>query len=176
MRSTSKFVLKLKRVIQLIYYNKLTTSYDSAISFCRIYTLILPQILLLLAVAKARKGAKENRAINSNFANSLRKFSPSLHASNRVFDLLKCKGRELKELRNFILSQGLQISAISSFNGFIKRANWHPNGVKMAIFSQKFTNLSSGFGALLQAPACGGKQKTSLTKQFLVAHLIVICV
>ena len=86
MRSLSKFVLELKRVIQLIYYNKFTASYDSAISFCRIYTLILPQILLLLAVAKARKGAKEDRAIKSHFANSLRKFSPSLHASNRVFD------------------------------------------------------------------------------------------
>ena len=59
MRSLSKFVLELKRVIQLIYYNKFTASYDSAISFCRIYTLILPQTLLLLAVAKARKGAKK---------------------------------------------------------------------------------------------------------------------
>ena len=88
MRSLSKFVLELKRVIQLIYYNKFTGSYDSAISFCRIYTLILPQILLLLAVVKARKGAKEEQAINSNFANSLRKFSPSLHASNRVFDFI----------------------------------------------------------------------------------------
>ena len=88
MRSPSKFVLELKRVIQLIYYNKFTASYDSAISFCRIYTLILPQILLLLAVAKARKGAKGNQAINFNFANSLRKFSPSLHASNRVFDFI----------------------------------------------------------------------------------------
>ena len=115
MRSLSKFVLEMKRVIQLIYYNKFTASYDSAISFCRIYTLILPQILLLLAVAKARKGAKENQAINSNFANSLRKFSPSLYASNRVFTLLVYKGRELKELRNFILSQCLQIVAISSF-------------------------------------------------------------
>ena len=73
MRSLSKFVLKLKRVIQLIYYNKFTTGYDSAISFCRIYTLILPQILLLLAVAKARKGAKEDQATKSHFANSLRK-------------------------------------------------------------------------------------------------------
>ena len=48
--------------------------------------------------------------------------------------------------------------------------------IQMAIFSQKFTNLPSGFGPLLQAPACGRKQKTSLTKQFLVAHLIVICI
>ena len=67
MRSLSKFVLELKRVIQLIYYNKFTASYDSAISFCRIYTLILPQILLLLAVAKARKGAKEDQATKSHF-------------------------------------------------------------------------------------------------------------
>ena len=88
MRSLSKFVLELKRVIQLIYYNKFTASYDSAISFCRIYTLILPQILLLLAVAKARKWAKRDQAINSHFANSLRKFSPSLHASSRVFDFI----------------------------------------------------------------------------------------
>ena len=88
MRSLSKFVLKLKRVIQLIYYNKFTASYDSAISFCKIYTLILPQILLLLAVVKARKGAKGDQAINSNFANSLRKFSQSLHASNHVFDFI----------------------------------------------------------------------------------------
>ena len=75
------------------------------------------------------------------------------------------------------MSQGLQILALLVLsNGFIKRANCHPNGVKMAVFSQKFTNLPKGFGALLQAPACGRKQKTSLTKQFLVAHLIVICV
>ena len=115
MRSLSKFVLELKRVIQLIYYNKFTGSYDSAILFCSIYTLILPQMLLLLAVAKARKGAKGNQAINSNFANSLKNFSPSLHASTVFLTLLVCKGRELKELRNFILSQDLQILAISSF-------------------------------------------------------------
>ena len=48
--------------------------------------------------------------------------------------------------------------------------------LKWPFFSQKFTNLPSGFGALLQAPACGRKQKTFLTKQFLFAHLIVICV
>ena len=88
MRSLNKFVLELKRVIQLRYYNKFTGSYDSAISFCRIYALILPQILLPLAVAKARKGAKRNQTINSNFANSLRKFSRSLLASNRVFDFI----------------------------------------------------------------------------------------
>ena len=88
MRSPSEFVLELKRVIQLIYYNKFTASYDSAISFCKIYTLILPQILLLLAVAKARKRAKGDQATKSHFANSLRKFSPSLHASKRVFDLI----------------------------------------------------------------------------------------
>ena len=88
MRSLSKFVLELKRVIQLIYYNKFTSGYDPAISFCRIYTLKLPQILLLLALAKARKEAEGNQAINSHCANSLRKYNPSLHASIRVFDLI----------------------------------------------------------------------------------------
>ena len=101
MRNLSKFVLELKRVIQLIYYNKFTASYDSAISFCRIYTLILPQILLLLAVAKARKGAKGNRAINSNFANSLRKLSPNLHASNRVFDFISMQGKRAEGAEKF---------------------------------------------------------------------------
>ena len=113
MRGLSKLVLELKRVIHLIHCYKFTGSYDSATSFCRTYALILPQILLLLAVAKARREAKKNEA-NSRFANHLQNLAQVCMLPTVFLTLLVCRRRELKELRNFILSQCFQISEIVS--------------------------------------------------------------